>query len=80
MAKVLFLQQYGLKEGLGLDDVKESPVLEPPPEEQRAISAHIANIFQEFDHVADEMVGHIRTLMEYKSTLIAHAVTGKIKI
>ena len=75
-----FLQQYGLKEGLGLDDIKESPVLEPPPEEQRAISTHIVSVIQEFDNVANKMIRHIRTLMEYQSTLIAHAVTGKIKI
>ena len=75
-----FLSQYGLKEGLGLDDVKSAIVLEPPLLEQQKISTFIAGKLQEFDVSEANTERQIDKLRELKSVLISHAVTGKIKV
>lgn len=75
-----FLRQYGLKEGLGLDDIKNAPVLAPPIEEQKMISAKVEGIMEMADHAVLNILEHIKALNEYKATLISEAVTGKIKI
>lgn len=75
-----FLQQYGLKEGLGLDDIKNAPVLAPPKKEQVAISERISKVIEMTDTASDGILSHIAALSEFKSTIIAQAVTGKIKL
>ncbi|MBI1296252.1 restriction endonuclease subunit S [bacterium] len=74
------LQQYGLKEGLGLDDVKNAPVLVPPISEQIAISSFIENTIAQIDELEISVLKQITKLNEFKATLISDAVTGKIKV
>ena len=75
-----FLSQYGLKGGLGLDDVKSAIVLEPPILEQREISTFIEGKLKEFDVSEASIKSQMDKLRELKSTLISQAVTGKIKV
>ncbi len=75
-----FLRQYGLKEGLGLDDIKNAPVLLPPIDEQKLIASRVDSIISLSDQAIMGIIGHIDALNKYKSTLIAETVTGKIKI
>lgn len=75
-----FMRQYGLKEGLGLDDIKNAPVLVPPIDEQKTISARVQSIIEMSDDTALSILGQIEVLNEYKATLISEAVTGKITI
>ena len=75
-----FLSQYGLKEGLGLDDVKSAIVLEPPILEQREISTFIEGKLKEFDISEASIKSQMDKLRELKSILISQAVTGKIKV
>jgi len=75
-----FLQQYGLKEGLSLSDVKNAVCLTPPIKEQQLICIYTSNITFKFDHLSDQIMQEVKKLQEYKQTLIAHAVTGKIKV
>ena len=75
-----FLSQYGLKEGLGLDDVKSAIVLEPPILEQREISTFIEGKLKEFDVSEASIKSQMDKLRELKSILISQAVTGKIKV
>lgn len=75
-----FLQQYGLKQGLGLEDVNEAPILLPPLEEQEGIVNYINTETAKQDKVVSLLDQQITKLKEYKATLINSAVTGKIKV
>ncbi len=65
---------------LHLDKIKELLILLPPEKEQEEIvlsmNSELAPFFQAIELVESE----ISTLNEFKQTLIANAVTGKIKI
>ena len=75
-----FLQQYGLKEGLGLDDIKNAPVIITSLSEQKKISYYIKAAINKYDDSVDCIIRQIDKLNELKSIIISNAVTGKIKI
>ena len=75
-----FLQQYGLKQGLGLDDVNEALILLPPHDEQQAIVDYVNTEVIKQNKAALLLEKQITKLKEYKATLINSAVTGKIKV
>ncbi|HBJ35854.1 MAG TPA: hypothetical protein DDZ51_14120 [Planctomycetaceae bacterium] len=74
------LSQYGLKQGLSLEDVKESPVLVPPIEEQQVIIKHVEVETSKFDILESESTRAITLLQERRTALISAAVTGKIDV
>jgi len=74
-----FLSQYGLKEGLGLDDVKNAFVIEPPVSEQKAIAQFITKIIEDFDHASVQITSQIYRISELKRVFVSNVVTGKIK-
>ncbi|MFZ4593745.1 MAG: restriction endonuclease subunit S, partial [Verrucomicrobiaceae bacterium] len=74
------LSQYGLKEGLNLDDVKNCLFPLPPIDEQAEILAYIQGLSKSFETTIAKVESQIQTLQTLRSTLIAHAVTGKIAI
>ena len=74
------LSQYGLKEGLNLDDVKNCVFPVPPMDEQEKILHHINDLTQITEHTRSRVTAQIQSLQSLRSTLIAHAVTGKIKV
>jgi type I restriction enzyme S subunit len=74
------LSQYGLKQGLSLEDVKEAPVLLPPPAEQAAIVDHLCNETAKLDALAAEAQKAIDLLQERRTALISAAVTGQIDV
>ncbi|MBC2679623.1 restriction endonuclease subunit S [Pseudomonas baltica] len=75
-----FLEQYGLKQGLGLDDVKNALVILPPRGEQEKIVAHVDAQSALIARGIELLQQQITKLKEYKATLINSAVTGKIKV
>lgn len=75
-----FLEQYGLKQGLGLDDVKNALVVLPPRDEQEKIVAHVDAQAALIARGVELLQQQITKLKEYKATLINSAVTGKIKV
>lgn len=52
----------------------------PPPDEQKQIAAHLDEIGEAFETARTKLESQIQTLQTLRSTLIAHAVTGKINI
>jgi type I restriction enzyme, S subunit len=74
------LSQYGLKEGLNLDDVKNCLFPLPPIDEQAEILAYIQGLSMSIEKTITKVESQIQTLQTLRSTLIAHAVTGKIAI
>ena len=74
------LSQYGLKEGLNLDDVKNCLFPLPPIDEQAEVLAHIQTLSKALEAAAAKVESQNQALQTLRSTLIAHAVTGKIAV
>lgn len=65
---------------LGQNLLKNLPVMIPPKKEQNQISDYLKETLGEIDLVVAASQEQISQLREFKQTLIAHAVTGKIKV
>lgn len=52
----------------------------PPPDEQKQIAAHVDKFGEAFETARTKLESQIQTLQTLRSTLIAHAVTGKIEV
>jgi type I restriction enzyme S subunit len=74
------LSQYGLKQGLSLDDVRDAPVPLPSLAEQLEICGYIDSKATEFDSLIMNAVVATELLQERRSALISAAVTGKIDV
>ena len=74
------LSQYGLKQGLSLENVREAPVPLPPLAEQSAIAAFLDTETTKLDILTAEAQRGIELLKERRSALISAAVTGKIDV
>lgn len=74
------LSQYGLKQGLSLEDVREAPVVRPPLREQSLLLEYIHSQSTVFDTLTSEAERAIVLLRERRTALISAAVTGKIDV
>ena len=74
------LSQYGLKQGLSLEDVRDAPVLLPPIEEQAAIVSWLDAETTRIDALTAEAQRAIELLQERRAALISAAVTGQIDV
>ncbi len=74
------LAQYGLKQGLSLEDVRQAPVLLPPRNEQEAILEVVADLGGRYLSLQAESQRTIALLQERRSALISTAVTGQIDV
>jgi type I restriction enzyme S subunit len=72
--------QYGLKQGLLLDAVGDTPVPLPPRAEQDAIVGAIFGVVERFRRLMVEAERAIALLQERRTALISAAVTGKIDV
>lgn len=76
----LALFQYGLKQGLNLENVREVLIALPALDEQRVIVDHIARETAKLDAVRAATERTITLLKERRSALIAAAVTGQLDV
>jgi len=74
------LDQYGLKEGLSLDNVLNTPVTIPPLPEQVEILKLIVSETNRIDSLVEKVEASIVLLKERRSALITAAVTGQIDV
>jgi len=74
------LSQYGLKQGISLEDVREAPVLLPPLAEQAEIVSFLGAQTAKFDNLTAEAQRAIDLLQERRTALISAAVTGQIDV
>jgi type I restriction enzyme S subunit len=74
------LSQYGLKQGLSLEDVKEAPVLLPPLAEQTTIVTYLDTETAKLDTLTAEAQRAIDLLQERRTALISAVVTGQIDV
>lgn len=73
---------YGVIEGMSplyTGDFYDIPCVTPPPEEQQQIIKHCAQIDGQFKQYMTLIDKQITALNEFKQTMIANVVTGKIK-
>lgn len=63
-----------------LGDVKKTPILFPPKEEQQQIANYLDRKTVEIDSTIDKFKVQIDKLKEYKQALITEVVTGKIDV
>jgi len=74
------LSQYGLKQGLSLEDIKEAPVPLPPTDEQAEITRFLDRETAKLDALIEKSRRFIDLLREHRTALISAAVTGKIDV
>jgi type I restriction enzyme S subunit len=74
------LSQYGLKQGLSLENVRELCVPVPPRDEQEAIVAFLQAEMARLTSLANSAVVAVNLLKERRAALIAAAVTGQVDI
>ena len=65
---------------IGQDQVKESKVVIPAAEEQKAISNYIIEMQNNFDSLTYKAESAISLMQERRTALISAAVTGKIDV
>jgi type I restriction enzyme, S subunit len=74
------LAQYGLKQGLSLEDVREARVALPPLDEQDRICQCLRGVSSRYLPLEAESQRTISLLQERRSALISAAVTGQIDV
>lgn len=74
------VSQYGLKQGLSLENVRELWVAHPPREEQEAIVTFLDAELSKFTSLALAADASVTLLKERRSALITAAVTGQIDV
>lgn len=72
--------QYGLKQGLSLENVRELWIARPPRDEQQAIVAFLDAELSKFVSLALAADNGISLLKERRAALIAAAVTGQVDV
>jgi type I restriction enzyme, S subunit len=78
--KYFEVSQYGLKQGLSLEDVREAPVLLPPLSEQQEICSFLDSDAKKFTELYMAAEDAVSLLQERRSALISATVTGKIDV
>lgn len=72
--------QYGLKQGLSLENVAEAVVVLPPLEEQILIERRVKTKTSRLDDLVEKCLDARLLLQERRTALISAAVTGKIDV
>lgn len=78
--KYFGVEQYGLKVGLSLTDLSESPLALPPLSEQIRLIKQVESAIAKLDKLETDAGRTISLLQERRSALISAAVTGKIDV
>ena len=74
------VKQYGLKEGLSLTNVAETPICLPPVSEQEDIVDYLGKIETKMRRLREIADDQVELLRERRTALISAAVTGKIDV
>jgi type I restriction enzyme S subunit len=76
----LGLMQYGLKEGLSLEDIRNVLLIIPPLEEQEVVVSSVNARVEQLDRLVTKNERSIDLLKERRAALITAAVTGQIDL
>ena len=81
MQREIQIEQKGAsREGLTLQSIRNFRVIVPPLPEQRAIAAHLDQATATIDAAIDNARRQAERMAEYRASLIAHVVTGKLDV
>ena len=79
-SKYYSLTQYGMKEGLSLKNVAETPIVFPSEDEQILIENYLDEKVDKLSRIIESVIQTISLLKEQRTSLISAAVTGKIDV
>lgn len=79
-SKYYALTQYGLKEGLSLKNISETPLVFPSVDEQESIERKLDLELTKSTALLNSVLESIELLKEHRTALISAAVTGKIDV
>lgn len=71
---------YGTQQNIGMRVIENLQVVYPDKEHQQKIATYLDGIMPTYSLMLEKIETSIVKLQEFKSSLISHAVTGKIKI
>jgi type I restriction enzyme S subunit len=74
------ISQYGLKQGLSLEDIKDAPIFVPPVSEQQQVVSFIAEQCSRLNELRHQTDVAIQLLEERRLSLVSAAVTGQIDV
>ena len=80
VTKAIYQLGSGLRQSLSYKDFKKLNVLLPPKSEQEKIVKYIENKMSKIDKLVNLEQEYIKSLKEYKASLIDSVVTGKVRI
>ena len=80
VAKVLYGMGSGVRQSLNYSELSKLPIIEPPLEEQKAISEFLDKKVTEIDELIELKKKQLDTLAEYRKSLIYEVVTGKREV
>ena len=81
MQREIQIEQKGAsREGLTLQSIRNFRVIVPPLPEQHAIAAHLDKATAVIDAAIDNARRQVEFMTEYRASLIAHVVTGKLDV
>ena len=81
MQREIRIEQRGAsREGLTLQSIRNFRVIVPPRPEQTAITAHLVQATAGIDAAIDSARRQVECMTEYRASLIAHVVTGKLDV
>ena len=75
IAKAFYNMGNGVRQGMNYSELKKLLLIEPPLDEQRAIAAFLDSKCAEIDGLLADIDAEIKTLTEYKKSIIAETVT-----
>lgn len=80
LQKVFYSMGDGMRQSLKMDELNKMPVILPKIEEQNQIVDFIQQENSKIDNLIQKQQQLINQLKEYRTSVISHAVTGKIDI
>ena len=80
ITKAIYQLGSGLRQSLSYKDFKKLNVLLPPKSEQEKIAEYIENKISKIDKLINLEQEYIKSLKEYKASLIDSVVTGKVRV
>lgn len=80
LQKVFYTLGGWVRQGMNFSDLKKLPILVPSIKEQEQIINYLDKETKYIDSMISKLKNSIELLSEYKTSIISHAVSGKIKV
>ncbi len=80
LRKVFYSMGDGMRQSLKMDELNKMPIVVPKPSDQQKIVSFLDTETARIDNLISKQKMLIEKLKEYRSSIISHAVTGKIDV